>query len=188
MTRGSQPLRPTPLSEVHLLPNFSFSQFLPPAIVINGCLVVYPLSGHSAPSANPTPLQCQTNRSQQQLDILNQSEIANQRGKMTIHTKSSDNSIMSFLSQFLELHAKRNISSVSLFSPNSPKTILIMSTPKPTGDESKKEQLLEVLEYNDRLVQKRLQIAANKKAELEDSQKESEKAKQEAQDVANAAA
>jgi hypothetical protein len=47
MTGGSKP-RPTPLSEVPLLPNFSFRQFFPPVIVINGCLVVYPLSRHIA--------------------------------------------------------------------------------------------------------------------------------------------
>jgi hypothetical protein len=115
--------------------------------------------------------------------------MSNQRGKMTIHTISGDNSIMSFLSQFPELQAKGNNSSVSLFSPKSPKTILIMPKPKPTDDEkSKKAQLLQDLDYKEQLAQKRKEQAAIKQAQLKAAQEELEKAEQEFQDAADAAA
>jgi hypothetical protein len=102
-----------------------------------------------------------------------ETNMANQRGKMTIYTTSSNNSIMSFLSQFPELQTNCNISSVSLFSPNSPKTIVIMPKPTPTDDASKmakasnmadewkKTKLLDDLAYKERIIQKRLQNAAD---------------------------
>jgi hypothetical protein len=108
---------------------------------------------------------------------------------MTIHTISDDNSIMSFLSQFPELRAKGNNSSVSLFSPKSPKTILIMPKPKLTDDEkSKKEQLLQDLDYKEQLAQKRKEQAAIKQAQLKAAEEELKQAEQEFQDAADAAA
>jgi hypothetical protein len=82
---------------------------------------------------------------------------------------------MSFLSQFPELQAKGNTSSVSLFSPKSPKTILIMPTPKPTNDEAKREQLRKNLTTMNSLYRKDCKLLPTKKLNLKPPKKNSKK-------------
>jgi hypothetical protein len=60
MTRGSQPLRPNPLIEVHLCltsQNFTFCQFSPLPSSPMAVSLVGPYCGYCAPSAKPTSFQ-----------------------------------------------------------------------------------------------------------------------------------